>query len=379
MLKYLLEKIKSIYKSFVIDWPLFLIIITITSFGLLLLISSSGFNSTLVYKQLIWLTLATIIMLIIAQIPHYYLKNNAIIITIFGILLLITVLLFGISFSGAKRWLNLGILSMQPSELMKIILPISISYIICEKTLPPNIITIMKSIFVIFIVTILIAIQPDLGTSILVALSGCYVLFFAGFKIKIVKNIWINILLLLSISSSILYIIWNYLLIPYQKNRILTLFNYNSDPLGSGYHILQSKIAIGSGGVSGKGLKQGSQSQLDFLPEEHTDFIFALLAEELGFIAILFLFFIYGLAIYRCLYISLNADDNFSKLLGASITMIFFTYIFVNIAMVSGLLPVVGIPLPLISYGGSSLVTIMIGFGIIMSINKHKIPKYLKK
>ena len=175
------------------------------------------------------------------------------------------------------------------------------------------------------------------------------------------------------------YIAWNYLLMTYQKKRILTLIDPSSDPLGSGYHILQSKIAIGSGGLFGKGIEQGSQSQLNFLPEHTTDFIFSVIAEELGFIGVLLLFTIYGIIIYRCFVISSESEDTFSKLLGASLTLTFFTYIFVNIGMVSGLLPVVGVPLPLISYGGSSLITLMASFGIIMSIRKHQSPAYLSK
>lgn len=379
MINYLLAKIKKIYWNFKIDWPLFLMIIITSLFGLLILNSNTGFYSIFLYKQIIHLVIAIVVMLLIAQVPPYYLKNSAPLLIILGIALLLIVLFFGSSISGAKRWLNLGFIVIQPSELMKIILPMAIAYIVGNKTLPPKIMPILQSIIIIFIVTILIAMQPDLGTSILISTSGFYVLFFAGFSINIIKNMWLNLLLILSIIFSSCYIIWNYLLIEYQKNRILTLFNSDSDPLGSGYQILQSKIAIGSGGFNGKGLKQGTQSQLDFLPEETTDFIFAVLAEELGFIAVIFLFLLYGLIIYRCLDISLKSDDNFSKILGASLSMIFFTYIFVNIAMVSGILPVVGVPLPLISYGGSSLMTIMIGFGIIMSIHKNKIPKYLKK
>jgi len=218
-----------------------------------------------------------------------------------------------------------------------------------------------------------------LGTALLIGASGVYVLFFSGVSIKLLKNPWLNFGLILGLFSTILYVAWNYLLIAYQKKRILTLFNPESDPLGSGYHILQSKIAIGSGGFTGKGLQQGSQSQLNFLPEDSTDFIFSVLAEELGFLGVLLLFIFYALIIYRCFNLSLRCEDNFSKLLGASLSMIFFTYIFVNIGMVSGLLPVVGVPLPLVSYGGSSLMTLMASFGIIMSIHKHKAPRYLQQ
>jgi len=272
----------------------------------------------------------------------------------------------------------LGFIKFQPSEMMKIIIPISIASILSERTLPPRPLMSLISLIVIIVVVSLIALQPDLGTSLLIGASGIYVLFFSGVNIRLVKSTWLNLGLLLGILSGSLYVAWNYLLMPYQQKRIITLFNPESDPLGSGYHIMQSKIAIGSGGLTGKGLNQGSQSQLNFVPESSTDFIFSVLAEETGFIGVLFLLFIYLLIIYRCMDLSMRCEDNFSRLLGASLTFIFFTYVFVNIAMVSGLLPVVGVPLPLISYGGSSLLTIMTSLGIIMSIYKHKTPRYIK-
>ena len=277
-----------------------------------------------------------------------------------------------------RQWLDIGIIRFQPSEIMKIIVPITIAAILSEKTLPPRAFPVIISLVVISTVVLLIARQPDLGTALLIGASGVYVLFFSGFRIKIVKNIWLNLAILLSSFISSLYFAWNYLLIAYQKKRILTLFNPESDPLGSGYHIIQSKIAIGSGGLTGKGLTQGSQSQLDFVPEQSTDFIFSVLAEELGFLGFMLLIIIYSFIIYRCFSLSLRCEDNFSRLLGSSLTFVFFTYIFVNIGMVSGLVPVVGVPLPLISYGGSSLMTLMASFGIIMSIHKHKSPRYLQ-
>ena len=332
----------------------------------------------LVYKQVIHLGLATSVMLIIAQIPPILFLRSAPILIILGIILLILVLFFGSSGGGAQRWLDIGIIRFQPSEIMKIIVPITIAAILSEKTLPPRAFPVIISLVVISTVVLLIARQPDLGTALLIGASGVYVLFFSGFRIKIVKNIWLNLTILLSFFISSLYFAWNYLLIAYQKKRILTLFNPESDPLGSGYHIIQSKIAIGSGGLTGKGLTQGSQSQLDFVPEQSTDFIFSVLAEELGFLGFMLLIIIYSFIIYRCFSLSLRCEDNFSRLLGSSLTFVFFTYIFVNIGMVSGLVPVVGVPLPLISYGGSSLMTLMASFGIIMSIHKHKSPRYLQ-
>ena len=378
MISSLAKYSKSFYRYFKIDIPLFILIIILAAFGLLILYSSSGESIDLVYRQLIRLAIATGAMIVVSQIPPLYLNRAAPTLITIGIFLLILVLLIGSTGGGAQRWLNLGFIKFQPSEMMKIILPISIASILSERTLPPRALMSLLSLTVIIVVVALIALQPDLGTSLLIGASGIYVLFFSGASIRLVKNTWLNLGLLLGALSGLLYVAWNYLLISYQQNRIITLFNPEYDPLGSGYHIMQSKIAIGSGGLTGKGLNQGSQSQLDFVPESSTDFIFSVLAEETGFIGVLFLIFIYLLIIYRCMDLSMRCEDNFSRLLGASLTFIFFTYVFVNIGMVSGLLPVVGVPLPLVSYGGSSLLTLMISLGIIMSIYKHKTPRYIK-
>jgi len=379
MIAYLYKKFKLFYRYFKIDTPLLLLIVIISALGLLILYSSSGGSLSPVYRQLTHLALATGVMLVVAQIPPLYMKRAAPILMVIGIFLLLMVLFFGSSGGGAQRWLDLGVVKFQPSEMMKVIVPIAIASILSDRALPPRATPTLISLGAIAIVVLLIAKQPDLGTSLLIGASGVYVLFFSGVNIKLLKNSWLNFSLLLGLVSGGLYIAWNYLLMAYQKKRILTLLDPESDPLGSGYHILQSKIAIGSGGFTGKGLQQGSQSQLDFLPEDSTDFIFSVLAEELGFLGVLLLLLIYGLIIYRCFSLSMHCEDNFSKLLGASLSMIFFTYVFVNIGMVSGLLPVVGVPLPLVSYGGSSLMTLMASFGIIMSIHKHKGPRYLQR
>ena len=378
MISSLAKYFKTFYRYFKIDIPLFLLIIILAAFGLLILYSSSGESIDMVYRQLTRFAIATGVMIVVSQIPPLYLNRAAPTLIAIGIFLLILVLLFGSSGGGAQRWLNLGFIKFQPSEMMKIIVPISIASILSEKTLPPRPLMSFISLVVIAVVVALIALQPDLGTSLLIGASGIYVLFFSGVSIRLVENTWLNLGALLGLVSGLLYVAWNYLLMPYQQNRIITLFNPESDPLGAGYHIMQSKIAIGSGGLTGKGLNHGSQSQLDFVPESSTDFIFSVLAEETGFIGVLFLLFIYLLIIYRCMDLSMRCEDNFSRLLGASLTFIFFTYIFVNIGMVSGLLPVVGVPLPLISYGGSSLLTLMTSLGIIMSIYKHKTPRYIK-
>ena len=375
---FVFNKIKVFYRFFKIDTLLLVFIVLLSGLGLLILYSSSGGSFDLVYRQLIHLGLATSVMLVVAQIPPLLLMRSAPILMLLGIILLILVLLFGSYGGGAQRWLNLGFIKFQPSEMMKIIVPIAIASILSERTLPPRALPVIISLVGIAIVVLLIAKQPDLGTALLIGASGIYVLFFSGFRIRLVKNSWLNLGLIAGILGGLLYATWNYLLISYQKNRILTLFNPESDPLGSGYHILQSKIAIGSGGLTGKGITNGSQSRLDFVPEQSTDFIFSVLAEEMGFIGFILLLSIYTLIIYRCFNLSLRCEDNFSRLLGASLTFVLFTYIFVNMGMVSGLLPVVGVPLPLISYGGSSLMTLMASFGIIMSIHKHKSPRYLQ-
>ena len=378
MISYIYKTTKSFYKFFKIDTPLLILIILLASLGLLILYSSSGGSLNLVYRQLVHLGLAITVMLVIAQIPPIVMLRSAPILMILGIFLLISVLFFGSSGGGAQRWLDLGLVRFQPSELMKIIVPMTIAAILSEKTLPPKPIPVVISMVAIALVVLLIARQPDLGTSLLIGASGVYVLFFSGVRVMLLRNRWLNLSILSSILIGTLFFAWNYLLISYQKTRILTLFNPESDPLGSGYHIIQSKIAIGSGGLTGKGITKGSQSQLDFVPEQSTDFIFSVLAEELGFLGFLLLITIYSLIIYRCFSLSLKCEDNFSRLLGSSLTFVFFTYIFVNIGMVSGLLPVVGVPLPFVSYGGSSLITLMASFGIIMSIHKHKSPRYLQ-
>ncbi len=358
------------------DTPLFLALMTVSIFGLTILYSASE-PISLVYRQVFHLVLAIGVMLIIAQIPPIIFKIYSPYLMLFGIFLLLLVLLFGSSSGGAQRWLDLGFIRFQPSEIMKIIVPIAITSILSEKSLPPKPLSIFISLTAIIIIVLLIAKQPDLGTSLLIGASGIYVLFFSGVRIQIIKNNWANFGAIVAIIVGSGYVAWNYLLIAYQKKRIMTMIDPNLDPLGAGYHILQSKIAVGSGGLFGKGIEQGSQAQLNFLPEHSTDFIFAVIAEELGFVGVLFLLFLYGLIIWRCFIIAVESEDNFSKLLSASLTLIFFTYIFVNIGMVVGLLPVVGVPLPLISYGGSSLITLFAGFGIIMSIRKHKMPLYL--
>ena len=276
--------------------------------------------------------------------------------------LLVAVVFFGVGAKGAERWLSLGGIRFQPSEMMKLAMPIVIAAYLSNKTLPPRFKHVFWSLILVVVPTVLIIKQPDLGTSILVAISGLIVLFYAGLR-------WRYILSAVALLLASIWPMWHYVLYDYQRRRIITLFDPEADKLGAGWNIIQSKTAIGSGGLDGKGWLAGTQSHLDFLPEGHTDFIIAVLAEEFGFIGVFALLVLYLLVIARGLFIAVNAQDSFRRLLAGSITLTFFVYVFVNIGMVSGLLPVVGVPLPLVSLGGTSLVTLMLGFGLLMGIS----------
>ena len=367
-----LKNIQNYWRYLYIDTYLFILLIILCCFGFLMLYSASAGSLSVVLKQVVNLLLALCAMLVVAQIPPYQLKRFAISLIILGVILLLLVLLVGVSSKGATRWLDLGVTRLQPSELLKIIMPITIASILSRGATPPKFKEVSFSLIIILVIIFLIYKQPDLGTALLIALSGGYILYFSGLSFSPFKKLLANIVSLFVLIFGGGYLTWHYLLHAYQKQRILTFLSPENDSLNTGYHIIQSKIAIGSGGLLGKGWMNGSQSQLDFLPEHHTDFIFAVIAEELGLMGILFLLVLYGLILHRCFVIALKSSDNFSRLLAAGLTMTFFTYIFVNIGMVSGLLPVVGVPLPLVSYGGSSYVTLMISFGIIMSIHQHK-------
>jgi rod shape determining protein RodA len=275
--------------------------------------------------------------------------------------LLIAVDQFGIAASGSKRWINLFFINLQPSELMKVALIIFLSRYYSKISIEQvtSLKKLMVPFFALFIPVFLIASQPDLGTALLVAISGLFVIWLTGFKIKYFLYSLLFFISLMPVAISLLK--------PYQKARILTFINPERDPLGAGYQIIQSKIAVGSGGIFGKGFLQGSQSYLDYLPEKHTDFIFTLFSEEFGFVGCVFLLFIYVLIIYRIILIGSNSRNNFSKLYCYGFAAAFFSYVAVNMSMVLGLLPIVGAPLPIMSYGGSSMLSIMIGLGITMS------------
>lgn len=355
---------QSIMQRFNLDPVLLSFICTLLLFAQLVLFSASSGNIVIVQKQILHIILASIIMIVLAQIPPHYFKQWAPYLYIVGIILLLAVLLIGHTGKGAQRWLNLGFFRFQPSELLKIACPMMIAYYLSNKQLPLSLKDIAIAGVFILVPTLLIAKQPDLGTSMLIASSGLFVVFFAGIRWRYIITAGVTGLLSLPIMWSFLH--------DYQKQRVLTFIYPEKDPLGSGYHIIQSKIAIGSGGLFGKGWLNGTQAHLQFLPEKTTDFVFAVLGEEFGLFGAIILLIIYSLILLRCLDISNKAQDTFSRLTAGSLTMAFFIYIFVNIGMVSGMLPVVGLPLPLVSYGGTSMVTIMAAFGIIMSIRSHR-------
>jgi rod shape determining protein RodA len=316
-------------------------------------------------RQITRLSIAFAVLFITAQIPPHWMKIITLWLFVIGLIMLILVPLIGESHKGAQRWLNFGAILIQPSEIMKLIIPMMVASYLSEQIIPPRPKQLIIATAMIAVPVLLIAIQPDLGTSLLTASAGLFVLFLAGLSWKIIGG-GVAAVPLLS------FILWEFLMRDYQKRRVLTFLDPESDPRGAGYHIIQSKIAIGSGGGFGKGWLDGTQSQLEFLPERHTDFIFAVLAEEFGFIGVIALFTIYILIIMRGLYIATQAQESYTRLLAGGITMIFFTYFFVNVGMVTGLLPVVGLPLPLVSYGGTSMVTLMAAFGILMSIQTHR-------
>lgn len=359
------QKVSTIWQKLHIDLPLLLGILVLLILGLFIVYSAGGQETAIIYRKLRSIGVALAIMLLIAQIPPLFYRKWAVPVFVAGLLMLIAVLLFGHVGKGAQRWLDLGFIKFQPSEIMKLVVPMTIAWFISQYNLPAKLSTITLAFILVLMPTLLIAKQPDLGTSLLIASSGIFVIFLAGASWKLIG-------FCVGLASAFAPILWMFLMKDYQKQRVLTFLNPEQDPLGTGYHIIQSKIAIGSGGLAGKGWLQGTQSQLEFLPERHTDFIFAVFSEEFGLIGVSILLAVYLFIIMRGLWISVHAQHAFTKLLAGSITLTFFVYVFVNIGMVSGLLPVVGVPLPLVSYGGTSIVTLLAGFGILMAISTHR-------
>ena len=336
------------------------------AFGLFVLYSASSGDISVVRRQAFVMLAGLIAMLAVSQFDIHIVRRWAPSMYFIGLCLLLLVLYIGVEANGAKSWIDLpGLPSFQPSETLKILVPLLLSWYLASRPLPPSFKHVFWSAVIILVPTGLIFLQNDLGTAIMVAMSGIFVILLAGIRWRIVFAGFFGLLL----ASPAWYL---FLALDHQKNRILTFFDPYRDPTGAGYNIIQSQIAIGSGGLSGKGYGNGAQSHLDFIPESNTDFILAVLAEEFGLLGVLFLICLYLFVLFRGFTIAYSATDMFSRLLAGSITLTFFFYVFVNIAMVSGLLPVIGLPLPLISRGGTSILTLFIGFGLLMSIQTHK-------
>lgn len=343
-------------------------ILTLMTIGLIVLFSATGGNVTRVSNQVINMLVALVIMWLVANIPLQQILRLAFPMYMIGLILLIGVALFGEINNGARRWLNIGVTRIQPSELMKIAIPLMMAWYFDKHEITLRLRDYFGATILLLLPVLLILRQPDLGTALLITTSGFYVLFLAGLSWRIIVG-------LVTAAAASVPILWS-VMHDYQRQRIMTLLDPTQDPLGAGYHTIQSSIAIGSGGVVGKGWQNGTQTQLDFLPEQSTDFIFAVFSEEFGLIGNTVLLLLYLLVIGRCIAITANASTQFTRLISGSITLTFCTYIFVNMGMVSGILPIVGVPLPLISYGGTSMVTMLLGFGILMSIQTH--PKLVK-
>ncbi|MBI2383917.1 MAG: rod shape-determining protein RodA [Gammaproteobacteria bacterium] len=347
-----------------VDLWLALLLILIASLGLFVLYSASGHSGAMVASQAQRLGLGVVVMLLCAQAPPELYRAAALWFYGAAAFLLLVTLLIGDDAKGAVRWLDLGILRFQPSELMKLAMPMAIAAFLHQRQLPPRLGTVGWTFLLIALPAALIMKQPDLGTALLVVCAGAFALYFGGWS-------WRWIFGVVAAVAAAAPLLWSRLH-DYQRGRVLTFLDPERDPLGAGYHITQSKIAIGSGGLFGKGWMHGTQAHLDFLPESHTDFIFAVIGEEVGLLGALLLMVLYLAVVARGLVIAIRGQDTFQRLLAASLSLTFFLYVFINIGMVIGLLPVVGVPLPLISFGGTSMVSLMAGFGILMSIHTHR-------
>jgi len=346
-----------------LDPPLLAGICTVLLLGCFVLYSASGNSVDTLWKQMLRIGVAGLVMIALAQVRPSWLRRVSPWLFAVGMVMLVMVLLRGEMGGGAQRWLDLGV-RFQPSELMKLAVPAMLAWLLHDRALPPSLLMIGGLLTLVAAPVAMIYLQPDLGTAILIGLTGATVIFLAGISLRLVLASG-------TIALATLPLLWSFMK-PYQQQRVLTLLNPEQDPLGAGYHIIQSKIAIGSGGGFGKGWLNGSQGQLEFLPERSTDFIFAVIGEEFGFFGVSLLLLLYLLIVARGFYIAATAQDTFSRLLAGAISFTFFFYVFVNTAMVTGLVPVVGVPLPLVSAGGTSMVTLLAGFGILMSIQTHR-------
>lgn len=350
---------------FHIDIPLLLLLMALTAYGLFVLYSASGQSMAAVVRQGRYFAVAYVIMILGAQISLQRYMRWAPWLYLVGVATLLGVMFFGVGAKGAQRWLQIGGFRFQPSEIMKLVVPMAVAWYLADRILPPRLKYILVALVLVGIPAALILQQPDLGTSLLIAASGLFVLFMAGIGWRYIFGAMV-----LAVASA--WPAWMFVLKDYQKQRILTMLNPESDKLGAGWNIIQSKTAIGSGGWQGKGWLDGTQSQLDFLPESHTDFIIAVLAEEFGLRGVILLLSLYLLILLRGFWIGMQAQTSFGRMMAGSLTLTFFVYIFVNMGMVAGLLPVVGVPLPLVSAGGTSVVTLMAGFGILMAVSTER-------
>lgn len=356
----------SIWQRIHIDPWLLLLLIAICFIGLTILYSASTQDTAMVFRQARSYVIAFVMMIAMAQIPPNFYRSLTPIFYVLGVILLILVEIIGEVRMGAQRWIRIpGFGSVQPSEFMKLGMPMMCAWFLSRRELPPKFLTVIATLAIILLPVVLIAKEPDLGTSLLVAASGIFVLFLAGLP-------WWMIGTAVALFIPFVAIAWQFLLHDYQRTRILTLLNPEADALGAGWNITQSKTAIGSGGLTGKGYLEGTQSHLHFLPEGHTDFIIAAFSEEFGLAGVILLMFFYACLLGRSFYIALVNPDTYSRLLAGSLTMSFFVYIFVNVGMVGGILPVVGVPLPLISYGGTAIITLMAGFGLLTCLHTHQ-------
>jgi len=346
-----------------LDWPLLAALLLLLGSGLLVLYSASGEDLDMVVRQAIRIGAGLVALVVLSLIPPHILRAWSPWLYAFGLSLLAATWVAGEG-RGADRWLDLGVMRFQPSEIMKLALPMTLAWFFHPRSLPPRLQLMAMAFILLLAPAMLIARQPDLGTALLVGMSGCIVIFLAGLS-------WRWIVSLLGLATLAAPGLWM-LMHEYQKNRVRTFLDPTSDPLGSGWNIIQSKIAVGSGGWTGKGWLHGTQSRLEYIPERHTDFILAVLSEEFGLLGVGLLFLVYLFIIGRCLYIASLAKDTFSRLLAGSLGFTFAVYVLVNAGMVSGLLPVVGVPLPLVSYGGTSIVTLLAGFGMLMSVYGHR-------
>ncbi|MBC8024761.1 MAG: rod shape-determining protein RodA [Steroidobacteraceae bacterium] len=348
-----------------LDGPLLVGLGLISLYGLVVLYSASGQNWNRVIDGAIRVALGGVAMCALAQVKPAFLRRLAPFLFIIGCSLLIAVDAIGYIGKGAQRWLDLGFIRFQPSELMKLAVPMTCAWWLHDRPLPPDLKSLVILALIILVPAGLTIVQPDLGTGGLIMIGGLLVVLLAGLQFRVMFA-------LAAVGAVAAWLAWQYGLHDYQRQRVFTLLDPESDKLGAGYHIIQSQIAIGSGGVFGKGLLNGSQGQLEFLPERTTDFIFAIVGEELGLLGAVILLLLYLFVVARALYLAVEMQDTFARLLAGSIALTFFVYVFINAGMVSGMLPVVGVPLPLVSYGGTSIVTLLASFGILMSLYSHR-------